>query len=494
MNKGQTKQMTPKQIQANRRNARQSTGPKTPQGKARSRLNALQHGLLAREAVLQGFWIRESPRELEALHRQFWRHCAPVGALEEMLVEQIVTCYWRKRRVLRAESGEIAQSVGGGVWQRLRHRAGQRARFEETRGMLGESKLKLSTAGLDYMTETLQSVGADIVATGKLTNEMRGELIRVFGVDSDGAAVELGMLEKWRRDNPDGLKTAALKAKYEEEVLGFIAGRLELYGYLRAAVEVQERREEEERRRASVLPSGETVERMMRYESALDRQLFRLLRQLERWQRMRMAGNLPQPMAMTGEDGMGARAGGFWDDGSDECGRGLSGPTAGTQCGRAEGKRMAGVDPISRVRGRGAEAPPTFREPSRRSRGPGLGGRAVAGNPSERQERAATDLRRRPRAAKPDKAAASLRDAKSLSSMSASRSDAATIRNDAATITKPNDGGSPDAETMVSNGKMDVPGRSRPADTTQICETKPNAEGLASAKTDGNPEGSLKTT
>ena len=479
MNKGQTKQMTPRQIQANRRNSRRSTGPKTPQGKARSRLNALQHGLLAREAVLQGFWIKESPRELEALHRQFWRQCAPVGALEEMLVEQIVTCCWRKRRVLRAESGEIAQSVGEGVCERRRHRAGQRARFEETRGMLGESKLKMSTAGLDYMTETLEAVCADIVATGKLTGAMRAELIRVFGVDPDGAAVELAMLEKWRQNNPERLKAAALKAKYEEDVLGFIAGRLELYGYLRAAVEVQERTEEEERRRASVLPSGESVERILRYESALDRQLFRLLRQLERWQRMRMAGKMPKPAAEDEATKM------KWDAveerGPGEYGRGLSALAAGASGGWADEDRMADVDTSSGVRELDAEAPPVFRESSRRSRKPGLGGRAVVGNPSERRERAATDLRRRPRAAKPDKAAAS-------------RSDAAAVRNDAAAITKPNDGGSAEAETAVSNGKMDVPAGNRPADTTQICETKPNDDGPASAKTDGNPEGSLKTT
>ena len=47
-----------KQIEANRANAQHSTGPKTPAGKAISRLNALKHGLTAEIAVIR-------PRELE---------------------------------------------------------------------------------------------------------------------------------------------------------------------------------------------------------------------------------------------------------------------------------------------------------------------------------------------------------------------------------------------------------------------------------------------
>ena len=41
-----------RQIRANRRNAQKSTGPRTPEGKAKTRYNALRHGIHADQIVL----------------------------------------------------------------------------------------------------------------------------------------------------------------------------------------------------------------------------------------------------------------------------------------------------------------------------------------------------------------------------------------------------------------------------------------------------------
>ena len=109
-----------KQIAANRQNAEKSTGPRTPQGRAASSMNALKHGILSRQVLVRARNLQESEKDLKALHQRFWESLQPVGPLEELLVDQIVTAHWRMRRALAAESAEIALSVDTGERKRRR--------------------------------------------------------------------------------------------------------------------------------------------------------------------------------------------------------------------------------------------------------------------------------------------------------------------------------------------------------------------------------------
>ena len=93
-----------KKLEANRKNALRSTGPRTRKGKEAVKRNALKHGILAREIVIPG---KEDAVEFSRLHAWLRKDKQPKGFLEEMLVENIVICYWRLRRVLRSEMGEI---------------------------------------------------------------------------------------------------------------------------------------------------------------------------------------------------------------------------------------------------------------------------------------------------------------------------------------------------------------------------------------------------
>src|SRR5450755_238763 len=56
-------------------------------------------------------WDIETKKACDAVHERFWDELQPVGAVEEMLVDQIVTAHWRLRRAMKAESGEIALNV-----------------------------------------------------------------------------------------------------------------------------------------------------------------------------------------------------------------------------------------------------------------------------------------------------------------------------------------------------------------------------------------------
>jgi hypothetical protein len=82
------------QIEANRQNARKSTGPRTAEGKAAVSQNAIKHGLWGRADVVS--W--EDPAEFE-LHREaLLAELAPAGAMERMLAARIVGLAWRLQR------------------------------------------------------------------------------------------------------------------------------------------------------------------------------------------------------------------------------------------------------------------------------------------------------------------------------------------------------------------------------------------------------------
>ena len=75
---------TDAQIQANRENAKKSTGPRTPEGKARVSKNALKHGLLAQDSVIPG----EDPAEFDRHLTTYQDTYFPRNCVEKEIVRQ----------------------------------------------------------------------------------------------------------------------------------------------------------------------------------------------------------------------------------------------------------------------------------------------------------------------------------------------------------------------------------------------------------------------
>ena len=90
-----------RQIEANRRNARKSTGPITEEGKQRSRCNAVRHGLTA-ETVIGAL---EDAEDYEAFEAAIIADYDAQSAVERELVLRLASVLWRLRRATTMETG-----------------------------------------------------------------------------------------------------------------------------------------------------------------------------------------------------------------------------------------------------------------------------------------------------------------------------------------------------------------------------------------------------
>jgi len=125
--------MTPTRLAANRQNAILSTGPRTPEGKAVAWQNARTHGLLSRQVLLPD----ENGARLIALREHFLAEQAPVGDLT-LLVDRMVACAWRLRRLHAVEAGVFEH---------------ERRDFEGADEGLGRAFLKASSGGGDTFSK-----------------------------------------------------------------------------------------------------------------------------------------------------------------------------------------------------------------------------------------------------------------------------------------------------------------------------------------------------
>ncbi len=88
-----------KQIEANRRNALRSTGPRSKEGKERASRNALRHGLTA-ETVLEPL---EDPEDYKLFEEAIAAEYDAESAVERELVLRLASLLWRLRRASSIE-------------------------------------------------------------------------------------------------------------------------------------------------------------------------------------------------------------------------------------------------------------------------------------------------------------------------------------------------------------------------------------------------------
>lgn len=136
---------TDRQIEANRRNAQRSTGPRTEAGKARACLNALKHG--NRAAAVLPVLPHEDPRELARRIQEWTEDSQPASAMERDLIATAARLCWTLERAEKAEAALLSRRI-----------AEVQADAAEARGQeikeLGRDLFSLGRWGADVLLRT----------------------------------------------------------------------------------------------------------------------------------------------------------------------------------------------------------------------------------------------------------------------------------------------------------------------------------------------------
>jgi hypothetical protein len=271
---------------------RRATGPRTPQGKARSKLNALKQGLFSKAVLLES----ESPAEYESLLNALREGLQPHGELEEVLVEKLATILWRERRLLQAEAAEIEKATTLNLDRMVQQEADELeyAQLKEApdRKLTHSSNLTVFRNAIEILNIVRGMQEDDSQA------EKAGKLFRaIYGCEKDGAppfGPRQLYFALWKllsapqevKCTKDSIDLTEFKRKAIEKEMLRLA---ELLG-IAASVEKLKRKQDVAIAR---VPSPEVSDRLLRVEAHLSREFDRTLSQLERLQRFRKGQPAP---------------------------------------------------------------------------------------------------------------------------------------------------------------------------------------------------------
>jgi hypothetical protein len=251
-------------LKANRENSKKSTGPKTLRGKAYSRRNAFKHGLFERQ-LMDFIAHGEDPREWEELLDGLWQHYQPVGKAEEAEVERVAACWWKFKRLWRYEN------------------ATNRVALRD----LGRTEIKQQEAYCKTLEEqekavTLQLQGAmkEIEASGEVSQQLQQTMFATMpGLEAIWQSID--------ESGPEVLSDVMPKNVLGSNVPDALAMAIVGLCFLQQLKHMREKSVTEIALAQHVIPNQEVLDKIVRYDTTIERSLTRALDRLERLQRRR---------------------------------------------------------------------------------------------------------------------------------------------------------------------------------------------------------------
>lgn len=273
---------------------RKARGPRTTEGKQRSKHNALKYGIFAKNVLLKD----ESQSEFDSLLNGFLNDLRPEGTLEELLVEKLAALAWRHRRLFLAESAEIRKNMEffeSDERDRGREEEVKTARPSDPFNNPGLIRNIQNPAVRERCQDLLFQLRRHIYEHGfnlefdkrileKIYGDHRKQRLREDLYDS----YEIWLQTSQTPEEERLRENYALPMECRINILQLIDDeivRLRLDQQARAAIQTTRTQLEIVSRN---VPDGPGLDRLLRYEGSLERSFDRTLGQLERLQRMRL--------------------------------------------------------------------------------------------------------------------------------------------------------------------------------------------------------------
>jgi hypothetical protein len=301
--------------EASRANGRNSQGPTSAEGKSRSRMNALKSGMFARATVIPS--AGETQEDFDRFRADVWKQFQPRDVTTAMLVEEVVSTFWRLQRPRRCEAAEIRRRLDSAVYRKnyediaaadllkARFFRYHNGRYFTPDGVsedyllgLDETRRELqkSSRGLEYLIGLVESIARTVESQGYLSEPDEVMLIDALGMGDrtvPNCLVVNKLLREEMRKQDAHQTEAGVEGRSRKKddandpvkmqksmLLLMIKGKIQSLEAQKQITEACEERENDTDIASLVLPPIDCLERIHRAESALERRFYKALDRL----------------------------------------------------------------------------------------------------------------------------------------------------------------------------------------------------------------------
>jgi len=289
---------SPAQSRASQANSLRSTGPRSARGKAVSSRNLRKPRAFSQVVARSMEAIGESPGDFEQVHKVLVEAMEPRDGWEAAWVQDIAILRWRLERLQRAEVGVLAARRRRLQSQRRREASPPTGaaglELKNLVGLLGFTGLPDSAMKFQQVMEFFNQL-RDVVRAEMFDQDVTPYFTLLYGKTSGPQAVMLkARFETLAKSYKEG-RSQAVEAE-RQSLLADLSKEISSYEQLQALYAAEHLEDDPVREDADLLLPSQELDEVIRYETHLEDQIERKLRQFYARRRepvLRRAETLP---------------------------------------------------------------------------------------------------------------------------------------------------------------------------------------------------------